>query len=163
MSFVRLSSLFIGAALAASPLAAQAPAGESFTFDIAYTPGAAAIVARTRYPMRMIANYEGDPLPGRERYADEMSGTILLGEMRAPLPSGTLHHSVPVTGLDRARLSWVRAAMVGFNVFPEVPERDMSRLTVDTTMICQTPEQQTLAEATTLPIMVICRTMRETR
>ncbi len=154
---------FACACALAAPLAAQTPAGRSFTFDIEFTPAAARVAAQTGYPLQMSADYDGDPVPARARHADEMSGTILLGDMRAPLPGGPGRRTVAMTGLDQARLSWVRAAMVNLNVYYIVPDNQMSRLTVDTTIICQPPEYQTIAQATSAPQRVICRTMRETR
>ena len=153
------------AAFAALPLAAQ-PAGPAgpITLDVQYTPAAAASIARNHYPMRVFLTFDGDPVPAHRRDVDEISETIDLG-MSPPqtIPSTAGAHPVPLAGLNRARLSWVREARVSVSVAPFLTDAQIRNARAADTIICQSPAQMSIARATAQPLPIICRTMPETR
>jgi len=148
----------------AAPLSAQtAGAAGPIALDVQYTPGAAATVTRTHYPIRVYLTYDGDPVPAHARDVDEMSETIDLGmSPPQPIPSTAGRHAVPLAGLNRARLSWVREARVSISVAPYLTPAQLRGSTVANTIICQSPPVMSLARAMAQPLPIICRTMAET-
>lgn len=158
---IRLTLASVAILLAGTALAQ--PAADTIVLDVQYTPEAAAIVARTAFPVEATFSYEGDPVPARRAQADEMTDTIDLGFGRARLPRTAGQHRVPLTGLNRARLSWVREPQMSVNVIQVLTQAQIARSTVGTTVICHGPSRLSIAEARRAPVPVICRSFRETR
>lgn len=147
------------AAALPSPSAAQ-PYG--FTVNLLFTPLAAAQMARSGNQMRLRADYQGNPIPSRTRFADPDQGVILLGTDEVRVPGLANHYLLPGSGFDRSRVSWVRDIEVHAQAYTVVPPARAARATMDTLILCDAPIVR-LSVARQNPVLIMCRTMRETR
>jgi hypothetical protein len=105
-------------ALATTTAAAQRPPARpaaGFTINIAYSPRAAAEMARRHEALTVAAYYQGEPTRAARRHANE-EGLVDLGDETQTIPGRAGPVTVTGRNLQVARLAWLRPGTLRVNV-----------------------------------------------
>lgn len=110
MPLAGLAALCLAAPAMATPAAPYA-----FALHVTLSPRAAAKLAAEREGVHASAIFAGQPLPSKEKYADDNTGDIELGGEDVEIAGAGLIR-ITGKGIDPARLAWVKPGTFRINV-----------------------------------------------